>query len=245
MAEEVSRKGGGKAAPKAAVSNDKAGHRSRLKERFRKSGLDGFHDYETVELLLTYAIPRRDVKPVAKALVNRFGGLRGVFDATLEELSEVSGVGENAATLVKLIKETAGAYLREGLDRADAIGCSEDVVEYLSFSLSGERVEKFLAIYMNSKNEILGVETLHEGTIDRTHVYPRKAIEKAFKHNARSIIFVHNHPSGDPKPSVSDKKLNDELVKAASAVNILVHDHIIIGRNSFVSGRDLGWFPKR
>jgi DNA repair protein RadC len=222
----------------------KAGHRGRLRERFIKSGLEGFHDYEAVELLLTYAIPRRDVKPLAKILIQRFKGLRGVFDATLEELSTVKGVGENAAVLIKLLKEAAGAYLKEGVMKKDVVRSAKDVVDYLNLTLSGEKVEKFLALYLNSKNEILGVETLHEGSIDRTFVYPRKAIENAFKHNARSVIFVHNHPSGDPTPSEVDRKLTKELEAAASALDIIVHDHIIIGEKTHFSGKERGWLGR-
>ncbi|MEE9613454.1 MAG: DNA repair protein RadC [Thermodesulfobacteriota bacterium] len=225
--------------------NPNAGHRERLKERFRKAGLDGFHDYEAVELVLSFAIPRRDVKPAAKALIKKFKGLRGVFDAPVEELKEVKGVGENAALLLKLLKEVAGEYLKERIIGRDVVRSPAEVIEFLNLKLSGERVEKFIAVYLNSKNEVLAVDTLHEGTIDQTLVYPRKAIENAFKHNARSVIFVHNHPSGDPKPSQRDRKLTMDLESAARAVDIIVHDHIIIGRDSHVSGRDLGWFRGR
>ncbi|MBI5598397.1 MAG: DNA repair protein RadC [Deltaproteobacteria bacterium] len=218
-----------------------AGHRKRLRERFNKAGLEGFHDYEVVELLLSYAIPRRDVKPLAKTLINRFKGLRGVFDASIGELSKVSGMGENAAVLVGLLKEIAAAYLKERMLNKDVIRTPKDVINYLDMALSGDRVEKFMAVYLNSKNEVLGVETLHEGTIDHTVVYPRTVIESAFRHNARSIILVHNHPSGDPAPSKRDRELTKEIQKAAVAVDITVHDHIIIGKNGHTSARDLGW----
>lgn len=222
-------------------TNENAGHRGRLRDRFLKSGLEGFHDYEVVELLLTYAIPRRDVKPLAKRIVKEFGGLRGVLDATTEELMAVRGVGEHSSVLISLVKEMAGAYLKERIEKKHVVGSAKDLLNYLNLTLSGEKVEKFLAVYLNSKNEILGVETLHEGTINQTVVYPRKVIEKAFKHNARSIIFVHNHPSGDPTPSKTDRLLTDKLVEAARTVDIKVHDHIIIGKTKHTSLRDLGW----
>ncbi|MBI5560461.1 MAG: DNA repair protein RadC [Deltaproteobacteria bacterium] len=218
-----------------------AGHRQRLRERFRKAHLEGFHDYEVLELVLTYAIPRRDVKPLAKTLIERFNGLRGVFDASVEELGEVRGVGENAAMMINLIKEVCGEYLKERMMKKDVIRSTKDVLQYLDMKLSGNKVEKFLAIYLNSKNEVMGLEVLHEGTIDQTLVYPRKVIENAFKHNARSVIFVHNHPSGDPTPSKNDRSLTEELKKVASAVDIIVHDHIIVGRNGHFSARDAGW----
>lgn len=218
-----------------------AGHRQRLRERFLKAGFAGFHDYEMVELLLTYAIPRRDVKPIAKTLIERFRGIRGILDASVEELSEVPGVGENAAVLIRLLKELSCEYLRVRVVGSNAVSSPGEVINYLKAALASEKVEKFLALYLNAKNEVLALDTLHEGTIDQTAVYPRKVIERALKHNAKSIIFVHNHPSGDPTPSARDRALTDELRSAARAVDILVHDHIIIGRNSHVSGRTLGW----
>ncbi len=221
------------------------GHRRRLRERFGKTGLEGFHDYEGLELLLTYALARRDVKPAAKALIKRFGSLRGVLDAQTEELSSVRGVGEYSALLIRLVKELHGEYLKERVIKKDAIRSSADVVNYLKTTLSGERVEKFLALFLNTKNEVIAIETLHEGTIDRTIVYPRKTVERALVHNARSVIFVHNHPSGDHTPSVRDKELTDELVRATRPVDITVHDHIIIGKDGHFSGQEHGWFSKR
>ena len=221
------------------------GHRQRLREKFIDSGLSGFHDYEAVELLLTFAIPRRDVKPLAKALLKEFKGLRGVIDASHEELSAFPGIGDNAAVLIRLVKETGKSYFKERIAGKSAIGSAKDVVEFLSYELAGERVEKFMAIYMNAKNEIEGFETLHEGTLHQTAVYPRKVIEQAFKHNARSLIFVHNHPSGDSTPSKADIKLTGELEKAANAVDIIVHDHIVIGRSSHYSFKDTGLMKRK
>ena len=218
-----------------------AGHRKRLKDRFLKSGLEGFHDYEIVELLLTYAIPRRDVKPLAKKLITRFGGLKGIFDAASTELAVIEGVGDNAAILVNLIKAVSAEYLKERALKKDVVRSSKDVLDYLKVTLSGEKLEKFLAIYLNAKNEILSVETLQEGTIDQTAVYPRKAMERALRHNAKSVIFVHNHPSGDATPSKSDRELTNNLKAAAKTMDIIVHDHIIIGRNTHVSCKELGW----
>ena len=218
-----------------------AGHRKRLRERFLKSGLEGFHDYETIELLLTYAIPRRDVKPLAKKLIARFGGLKGVFDAATAELASIEGVGKNAAILVNLIKAVSAEYLKEKAMKKDVIRSSKDVLDYLKVFLSGEKLEKFLAVYLNAKNEILSIETLQEGTIDQTAVYPRKAMERALRHNAKSVIFVHNHPSGDATPSKSDRELTRNLNSAAKTMDIIVHDHIIIGRNTHVSCKELGW----
>ncbi|HXI10163.1 MAG TPA: DNA repair protein RadC [Thermodesulfobacteriota bacterium] len=216
-------------------------HRRRLKDRFKKGALEGFHDYEILELLFLYAVPKKDVKHLARSVLKRFRGIRGVFDATADELKSVEGVGENAAVLIKLVKDLTGVYLKERMMSRDVMRCTKDVLNYLNVTLSGERVEKFIAIYLNARNEVLAVETLHEGTINQTAVYPRKAIEKAFKHNARSVIFVHNHPSGDATPSSVDKQLTRVLDRAALAVDLLVHDHLIIGKNKHFSARENGW----
>ena len=228
-------------APKDKEPAQHGGHRQRLREKFLKAGLSGLHDYEVVELLLTYAIPRMDVKPLAKNLVKKFKGLRGVLDASMEDLTSTPGMGEHSAGLIKLAKELGRAYLEEQVLGGDVMSSPKEVVDFLTIKLAGERVEKFLALFLSSKNEVLAIETINEGTINQTAVYPRKIIEHALRHNARSVIFVHNHPSGDSTPSKSDIRLTKELEDAARTVDILVHDHIIIGRNGHHSLRDSGW----
>ena len=217
------------------------GHRSRLKERFKKSGLTGFHDYEIIEFVLTYAIPRRDVKPLAKNLIEHFKNLRNIFDASVEDLQSVQGIGEHAAILIKLLKESASAYLLHKIKNENVIDSVDSVIEYCRHYLAGNRDEVFLLLYLNSKNAIIEKEIIQTGTIDQTVVYPRKVIESAIKHNASSLILVHNHPSGDPSPSEADRNLTKVLTRALRTIDIVVHDHIIIGKDSHFSARENGW----
>ncbi len=221
------------------------GHRKRLRERFRKAGLEGFHHYEVIELLLTYAIPRRDVKPIAKELLQRFGGIKGIFDASLEELTSISGMGEQSAILIKLLKEGATLYLKTCVEGKEILGSPQDVINFCRHALSGEKNEKFMVFYLTTKNELIDMEILIEGTINQTAVYPRRVVEGALRHNASALIFVHNHPSGDPTPSQMDKQLTRALEKAASSIDVSVHDHIIIGKNTHYSGRENGWFANK
>ena len=226
---------------KSNTTDYQTGHRSRLKEKFIKSGLTGFHDYEILELLLTYAIPRRDVKPIAKELTEHFKDLQGIFDADLEELKNIKGLGEHSAILIKLLKEAAAVYLKERIENKNIIDSVKSVMEYCRYRLSGERDEVFLVLYLNAKNEIIKNEILQRGTIDQTVIYPRKVMEQALKHNACSLIFVHNHPSGDPAPSEADKELTKILTRALRTVDITVHDHLITGKNACFSARENGW----
>lgn len=222
-----------------------AGHRQRLRDRFRINGLEGFHDYEFMELLLTYAIPRRDVKPIAKALIGHFGGIKGIFDASILELTACTGIGERTAVLIKLLKEGSALYLKTRVKNKEFLGSPQDVLNFCHYTLSGEKNEKFMVIYLSAKNEVIDSEILEEGTVNQTAVYPRKVIEGALRHKASALIFVHNHPSGDPSPSQTDRLLTDALVRAASAIEITVHDHIIIGRNKHFSGRENGWLAEK
>lgn len=200
---------------------------------------------EMLERLLSYAVKEKDLANVSSGLMKKFKGLRGVLDASHEELKDSGWVGENGAVFLKFVKEAAGVYLKERMMGADALRNMKCVFDYLSLTLSGERIEKFLAIYLNSKNEVLSVDVLHEGTINQTVVYPRKAIERAFRHKACGVIFVHNHPSGDSTPSAMDRQLARTLDSAAAAVDLSVIDHIVIGKNRHFSARENGWMAGR
>ena len=211
------------------------GHRKRLRERFGKGGAEGFHDYELLELLLTYAVPRRDVKPIAKKLIKKFGSLSGVLDAGREELEAVEEIGPISATLIRLIKELQGQYLSEGMKGRDLVSSPQAAIDFARVSLSGLDHEVFLAIYLNTKNRVLGHEIIQEGTVDHTVMYPRRLIEAALKHKAAGIILFHNHPSGYSEPSPEDKKLTQALAEVARPMDLRILDHIVVGKDGYFS----------
>ena len=216
------------------------GHRERLRERFLRTGAKGLQDYELLELLLSYAIPRKDVKPQAKELLRRFGSLAGVLDAPLEEVQEVKGIGPRAAALLRLAKEMGEVYLGERMRGVDVLSSPSRVVDFCLFRLKGEGEEKFMVIYLNVKNEVMDYEVVQEGTVDRSVVYPRRVAEKALRRRAASVIVVHNHPSGHPDPSPEDRGITRELVEALRPLEIRLLDHIIVGKRGYFSFRERG-----
>lgn len=218
-------------------------HRRRLRERFQKAGAEGLHDYELLELLLTYGIPRKDVKPVAKELLHRFGSLAGVLDAGPEELASVPGVGPVSATLIRLVKGLCTAYLAEKMKGRDILSSPQAVVDFARARLGGLPYEAFMVIYLNVKNEVLGHEIIHAGTIDQAVVYPRRVLEAALAHHASGLIVVHNHPSGHPAPSEEDRRLTRTLADAVRPVDIRLVDHIIVGRDAYFSFREQHLLP--
>jgi len=220
------------------------GHRKRLRERFHKAGVDGMHDYELLELLLTYAIPRKDVKPIAKALIERFGGLAGVLDASTKELEKNSDIGAFSTTLIKLVKEMCGAYLEEKLKEKGSLSAPQEVLDFARMKLSGLPHEAFMVIYVNTKNRVLAHEIIHEGTVDRAVIYPRRIIEQALAHHATGLILVHNHPSGYSEPSAEDKRLTSDLVEATRTIDIRLLDHIIVGKDGYFSFSERRLLPK-
>jgi len=216
------------------------GHRKRLREKFLKSGLSGFHDYEIVELLLTLGSPRKDCKPQAKEAIKRFKSLRGVLAASLEELQQIKGIGPHSAFGIKLMQEVAREFLKEKIIDRPFYKSSQEIFEYLYHSMRDLKKEVFKVIYLNSQNQIMETVDLFQGTVNSSSVSPREVIEGALKHNAVSLIFVHNHPSGNPEPSAGDKELTRELVYAGKIMRLNILDHIIIGENRYFSFADEG-----
>ena len=217
------------------------GHRARLRQRFRKTGFEGFQDYEALELLLTYAVPRRDVKPLAKRLIKRFGSLQGVLDAPFEDLLKEDGLTENSATYIKALKDCSALYLRgRSRQEGDIIASTGALLDYCRVKLAGLRDEQFMAVFLNASNEVIADEVMQEGTVNQSVVYPRKVMERALYHGATALIFVHNHPSGACRPSKDDKLITDELVRVAKGLQITVHDHLIVCRDGYYSFRERG-----
>jgi len=211
------------------------GHRERLRARFLNGGSESLHDYELLELLLTYAIPMQDVKPLAKDLLSHFRSFAGVLDASLNELMRVKGLSEYSATLIPLVKACAEYYLKEQTIQRKSIPSLPVLVDYCRTSMGGLKDEEFRVIYLNSQNEIITEETIQEGTVDQTVVYPRKVLEGALRHKATGLILVHNHPSGKLTPSTADRELTRAIIQAAQPLSITVHDHLIIAKQGYYS----------
>ncbi len=192
-------------------------------------------DHEVLELLLTFCIPRKDTKPIAWALIKRFGSLSGVLDATPKELAQVQGIGGQSAVFLNLIRATMRKYFLEQVKERKEIKNPESVVDFCQASLQGEANEVFEVIYLTTRNTVIGVERIAIGTIDRASISPRKIIENAFNRRAAALIFVHNHPSGEPSPSQEDISLTENLSRIAAPLGIIILDHIIVGKGKFFS----------
>jgi len=205
------------------------GHRERLRARYRQAGEEALQDYELLELLLTYAIPRRDTKLLAKKLLERFGTLARVFEAEPAALEEVDGIGPQAATLISLIRPLATRFLKTTPAGKTLLRSTGEAAAYFQAKLKGLPDEEVHVAFVNSKNAVTGTECLQRGTVDQSAVYVRKVIERALAHKAGGFILAHNHPSGDPTPSAHDRELTQAVKLSAAAVGIRFLDHLIIG----------------
>ncbi|WFU10435.1 DNA repair protein RadC [Rhizobium sp. CB3090] len=215
------------------------GHRERLRNRYRDGGDAALADYEILELLLFRLIPRRDTKPIAKALLARFGTLGGVFGAPTNLLQEISGVGEAVALDLKLVASVAQRMLKSELTGKPVLSSWKALIDYCHTAMAHERREQFRILFLDKRNALIADEVQGLGTIDHTPVYPREVVRRALELSATAIILVHNHPSGDPTPSRADIDMTKTIIDTAGPLGITVHDHIIIGKNGHVSFRAL------
>jgi DNA repair protein RadC len=215
-------------------------HRARMRERWDSSGGEGYADYELLELLLTHAIPRKDTKPLAKRLLEKFGTLKGVLDAPRDRIEGVEDVGGTTSRFFSLLRAAMKRYYETEVGQSDLLNSPQSVVAYCRAFLEGLPHEAFDVIYLSTKNRVMGRERLAEGTIDQAAVYPRRLVAGALAANAAGLIFVHNHPSGDPSPSPDDRRLTAQLQEAAKTVGIAVLDHIIVGNGRHYSFRERG-----
>ena len=216
------------------------GHRKKLRERFLRAGIKALNDYEIVELLLTIATPQQDCKQAAKRAIKKYKTLRGVLDASPDELQEIKGIGPSNIFGLKFAKEVADEYLKGRIVKRPIAKSSKEVFDYLRHSMSRLKREVFKVIYLNNANRIVGVENLFRGTIDRTTAYSREVIKSALKNNATRLMFAHNHPAGNLDPSERDIKITRRLSRACREVGLEVVDHIIIAGDKYCSLRSKG-----
>lgn len=215
------------------------GHRDRLKQRFRDQGGDALPDYELLELLLFRSVPRRDVKPIAKDLIRRFGSFAEVLGASRERLLEIKGVGEQVATDLQLVAAGARRMAKGAVAQRLTLGSWAAVIDYCRTAMAFAEREEFRVLYLDKRNGLIGDEVLGRGTVDHTPVYPREVLRRALELGATAIVLVHNHPSGDPSPSQADVKMTRDIVALAKGMGVEVHDHIIVGRNGHASLRGM------
>ena len=216
------------------------GHRDRLRERFTNAGPAALQDYEILELVLFSIIPRKDVKPLAKQLLMRFGGLLGVMSASIDDLKNVDGLSENSAVQLKAVHALTQRMLVEEIRKKDVLNSWQALLDYCRVSMAHEPREQFRVLYLDRKNQLIKDEVKQVGTVDHVQVYPREVVRRAIELSASAIILVHNHPSGDPTPSQADIAMTRELIAAARTLEITVHDHIIIGRDGHTSFKARG-----
>jgi DNA repair protein RadC len=220
--------------------NGASGHRARLRARFLKDGADAMPDYELLELTLFAAIPRRDVKPLAKALLARFGSFAEVIAAKRERLLEVDGVGEAVVGQLKIVEAAAHRLAKGRVIGRPVLSSWPALLDYCMAAMARSQTEEFRVLFLDRKNVLVADEVQSRGTVDHAPVYPREIVKRALEHGASAIILVHNHPSGDPTPSRDDIDMTRGVAAAAKALHIAVHDHLVIGRGGHISFKTLG-----
>ncbi|MGV1015370.1 MAG: RadC family protein [Methyloceanibacter sp.] len=216
------------------------GHRERLRKRFRDAGPDALPDYELLELILFRAMPRRDTKPLAKALIARFGSFAETVNAPEELLREAPGIGDAAIIELKLVRAAALRLMRGEVFERPVLSSWAQVLDYCRASMGFEAKEQFRILFLDKRNQIIADEVQQKGTVDHTPVYVREVVKRALELSATAIVLVHNHPSGDPTPSRADIEMTKQIVVAAKPLGVMVHDHIIVGKQGHASFRGLG-----
>jgi DNA repair protein RadC len=228
------------AAPSVEGEPHYIGHRDRLRERFLSAGPGALPDYELLELVLYAALPRRDTKPLAKALLARFGSFADVIAAPRERLLEVDGAGESVVTQLKVIEAAALRLSKTRVLGRPALSSWAALLDYCAAAMARNPHEEFRILFLDRKNALIADEVQGQGTVDHTPVYPREIVKRALELSASAIILVHNHPSGDPTPSRADIEMTREIVAAAKSLRIAVHDHLVVGRGGTASFKALG-----
>ena len=215
------------------------GHRDRLRQRFVQGGPDALADYELLELVLFMAIPRKDVKPLAKALIAEFKDYKGVLNAPLSKLADFDGLSEISAIALKSVQAAAHRLMKQEVMNAPVLNSWNRLMDYCTATMAHEPKEQFRILFLNKKNELILDEVQGSGTIDHTPAYPREIVKRALEVGATALILLHNHPSGDPDPSEADILMTEAIVNAASPLGIMIHDHVIISRKGHTSFKTL------
>ncbi len=216
-------------------------HRQRLRERFRIGGVNPLPDYELLELVLFRALPRKDVKPLARALLDRFGDFNRVISASEARLKDVQGVGDAVVTEFKIVEAAAQRMARARIMQRHVVSSWDALIDYCHTAMAHRETEQFRILYLDRKNVLIADEEQAQGTVDHVPVYPREVAKRALELNASALILVHNHPSGDPTPSRSDIDMTGQVAKACDVLGITLHDHLIIGKSSELSFRSEGY----
>ncbi len=214
------------------------GHRKRLKQKYEQNGIKGWLDYEILEFILFYAIPRKDTKLIAKRLLSKFKTIRGILDADRKEIESVKGISKNSALFLKLLKDIFVFYMEQNIHERDLLSSPKLVYDYLKSELKGLADEEFKMMFLDSRNQLISMESLKNGTVNRVIVFPRKIVERALYNHAVGVIIAHNHPSGSIEPSVEDQNITETIKEALNTVDIKLLDHIIIGGNEYFSFKE-------
>jgi len=216
------------------------GHRQRVRDRYLGGGADAMPDYELIELLLLAAVPRRDVKPIAKRLIDRFGSLAKAVNADMGELKSLTGLSETSLITLKIVKDAALRMAKQQAMTEPLLNTWDRLLDYVTAAMAPEKTEQLRLIFLNKRSRLIAEEVQQRGTIDHTPAYPREVVQRALELGASALVLAHNHPSGDPTPSRADIEMTETIKRALSGVNIVLHDHLIVTRSRTASFKSLG-----